>query len=91
MKRSRKEKIPLTSQKNSEAGQVSTILQCLWCNFKSEIAFDMENHLYEKHRYGILKKLQIESDNIEDKIQYSIDLIKQRSEAADDANDNNVR
>jgi hypothetical protein len=51
----------------------------------------MENHLYEKHRYGILKKLQIESDNIEDKIQYSIDLIKQRSEAADDANDNNVR
>ena len=34
MKRSRKEKIPLTSQKNSEAGQVSTILQCLWCNFK---------------------------------------------------------
>jgi hypothetical protein len=85
LKRSHKEKTLPTSQKNSESGQVTTLLllQC-WCGFKSEIAFDMENHLYEKHRYGILKKLEIKSDDIEDKIQYAMELIKKRSEAKAD-------
>lgn len=51
----------------------------------------MENHLYEKHRYDILKKLQVGYLDIEDRIQYAMDLIKQRSEAeTDGANDNNV-
>jgi hypothetical protein len=89
---SHKEKTPPTSQKNSGAGQgqqVSTILQCLWCDFKSEITFDMENHLYEKHRYDIIKKLQIEYLDNEDRIQYTMERIKQRSEAVDGANDNN--
>jgi hypothetical protein len=49
----------------------------------------MENHLYEKHRNGILKKLQIKSDDIEDRIEYAMELIKKRSKAAGDANDNN--
>jgi hypothetical protein len=49
----------------------------------------MENHLYEKHRYDMLKKLQIEYSDNEDRIQYAMRLIKKRSEAADGANDNN--
>jgi hypothetical protein len=49
----------------------------------------MENHLYEKHRYGILKKLQIESYDIEDRIEYAMELINERSEAAGTTNDNN--
>jgi hypothetical protein len=49
----------------------------------------MENHLYEKHRYDMLKKLQIESNNNEDEIQYAMELIKQRSNATGDSNDNN--
>ena len=50
----------------------------------------MENHLYEKHRYDMLKKLQAKSYDIEDRIQYAMESIKQRSKAADGANDNNV-
>jgi len=91
---SHKEKTPPTSRKNSGAGQGQQIssnsLQCLWCNFKSDTVFDVENHLYEKHRYDILKKLQVGYIDIEDGIQYAMELIKQRSEAADGANDNNV-
>jgi len=49
----------------------------------------MENHLYEKHRYDIIKKLQIEYLDNEDRIQYTMERIKQRSEAVDGANDNN--
>jgi predicted transcriptional regulator len=86
-----KEKTPPTSQKIFEFGQATTtlFLQCLWCDFKSEIAFDMENHLYEKHRYDIFKKLQVEYLDIEDRIQYAMELIKKRSEAAGNANDDN--
>jgi hypothetical protein len=94
IKATHKEKIPPTSQKNSGAGQGQQIpsnsLQCLWCDFRSEITFDMENHLYEKHRYDIIKKLEIGYLDIEDRIQYAMELIKQRSEATDGANDNNV-
>jgi hypothetical protein len=64
-------------------------LQCLWCDFKSEIAFDMENHLYEKHRYDMLNKLQVKSYDIEDRIQYAMELINERSKATGDSNDNN--
>jgi hypothetical protein len=94
MKGSHKEKTPPTNQKNSGAGQgqqiSSSSLRCLWCDFKSDIAFDVENHLYEKHRYDILKKLQVEYIDIEDRIQYAMELIKQQSKAAVDAKDNNV-
>ena len=55
----------------------------------SEIAFDMENHLYEKHRYDMLKKLQVKSYDIEDKIEYAMELINERSKATGDSNDNN--
>jgi hypothetical protein len=90
MKGSHKEKTPPTSQKFFEFEQTTTLLlQCLWCDFKSEIVFDMENHLFEKHSYDMLEKLQIEYSDNEDRIQYAMGLIKKRSEAADGANDNN--
>ena len=38
----------------------------------------------------MLEKLQIEYSDNEDRIQYAIELIKQQSKAAYDANDNNV-
>jgi hypothetical protein len=91
IKATHKEKIPPTSQKFFEFGQAITLLpQCLWCDFKSDIVFDMENHLYEKHRYDILKKLQVGYLDIEDRIQYAMSLIKQQSKSADGANDNNM-
>jgi hypothetical protein len=90
IKSSHKEKTPPTSQKIFEFGLVSNILQCLWCNFKSDIAFDMENHLYERHRYDILKKLQVGYLDMEGRIQYAMKLIKHQPEAADGTNDNNV-
>jgi hypothetical protein len=49
----------------------------------------MENHLFEKHSYDMLEKLQIEYSDNEDRIQYAIELIKQQSKAAGNANDNN--
>jgi hypothetical protein len=42
----------------------------------------MENHLFEKHSYDMLEKLQIEYSDNEDRIQYAMGLIKKRSEAA---------
>ena len=51
----------------------------------------MENHLFEKHRYDMLKKLQIEYSDNEDRIQYTMELIKQRSGAAKGADDNKVK
>jgi len=91
IKATNKEKTPPTSQKFFEFGQETTLLlQCLWCDFKCDIAFDMENHLYEKHRYDILKKLQIEYLNNEDRIGYAMELIKQRSKVAGNANGNNM-
>jgi hypothetical protein len=89
---SHKEKTPPTIQRIFEFGQATTttlFLQCLWCDFKSEIAFDMENHLYEKHRYDMLKKLQVKSSDIEDRIEYAMELINERSKATGDSNDNN--
>jgi hypothetical protein len=49
----------------------------------------MEYHLSEKHAYDMLEKLQIEYSDNEDRIQYAIELIKQQSKAAGNANDNN--
>jgi Tfp pilus assembly protein PilW len=49
----------------------------------------MENHLFEKHSYDMLEKLQIEYSDNEDRIQYAMELIKQQSKAAGNANDDN--
>jgi hypothetical protein len=52
-------------------------LSCLFCdNYKTKIRFDMELHLSEKHRHSLVYNLPIGKANMDDRIEYALQLIE---------------
>lgn len=54
------------------------ILSCLFCStYKTKIKFDMELHLFEKHKQDLVYNLPIHKTSMDDRIDYALDLIEQ--------------
>jgi hypothetical protein len=52
-------------------------LSCLFCdNYKTKIRFDMELHLSEKHRHRLVFNLPVGKANMDDRIEYALQLIE---------------
>ena len=53
-------------------------LSCLFCStYKTKIKFDMELHLFEKHKQDLVYNLPIHKASMDDRIDYALDLIEQ--------------
>ena len=55
-------------------------LSCLFCStYKTKIRFDMDLHLYEKHKHNLVYDLPIPDTkaSIDDRIEYALQLIEQ--------------
>jgi hypothetical protein len=55
------------------------MLECVFCDeYKTKIKFDLEIHLYEMHRWFLLKKLPFKGKgySMDHRIEYVIDAIK---------------
>ena len=54
-------------------------LSCLFCStYKTKIRFDMELHLYERHKQNLVYNLPIGKARIDDRIEYALEIIEQR-------------
>lgn len=52
-------------------------ISCLFCdNYKTKIRFDMELHLSEKHREKLVYNLPIGKANMDDRIEFALQLIE---------------
>ena len=66
-----------TNNKNDPLLADLPSLSCLFCdNYKTKIRFDMELHLSEKHRHSLVYNLPIGKANMDDRIEYALQLIE---------------
>jgi hypothetical protein len=55
-------------------------LSCLFCStYKTKIRFDMDLHLFEKHKHNLVYDLPIpvRKASMDDRIEYALELIEQ--------------
>src|SRR5262245_26107746 len=62
---------PQTREKRGTIIEGIYPIPCIFCHFMTSIEFDLDLHLYEKHRLELVK-LSIGKDNIDFRIVYAI-------------------
>ena len=69
------------------------VLECPFCpSFRTPIEFDLELHLYEKHRHELLKKFPLRGKgySMDDRIEYFINQIRIEEQKFEQTSTNQV-